>query len=203
MNVKLIGSFVKHIEVLLQPGEEFFAERGAVVYIEDGIEYNTVFTGDSLGKIIGSKLSGESLFMLSFRNNSHSACRLGLGYHSGILPVKLENREIVCRTGAFVASSRKVDIDTKFSIAGLMGGMGALLQKVSGNATIFLQCYGDPVIIDLSPGQTIQVDENHFLAVDGVTQDRMSPRWSARNFFGGEGVSMLALTGPGRVYLNP
>lgn len=203
MNVKLIGSFIKHLEVLMQPGEEFYAERGAVVYAEDGIEFNTELTGTSLGKIIGSKLSGESLFLVKFRNVSRTACKLGLGSHAGILPIKLEDGETVCRSGAFMASSRRVDIDTKFSIAGFVGGMGALLQRISGTATVFLQCYGDPVVIDLVAGQTIQVDENHFLAVVGIPQSRMSPRWSAKNFFGGEGLSMLALTGPGRVYLNP
>lgn len=73
MNVKLIGSFIKHLEVLMQPGEEFYAERGAVVYAEDGIEFNTELTGTSLGKIIGSKLSGESLFLVKFRNVSRTA----------------------------------------------------------------------------------------------------------------------------------
>ena len=76
MNVKLIGSFIKHLEVLMQPGEEFYAERGAVVYAEDGIEFNTELTGTSLGKIIGSKLSGESLFLVKFRNVSRTACKL-------------------------------------------------------------------------------------------------------------------------------
>lgn len=203
MNVKLIGAFVKHLEVELLPGEEFFAERGALIYMEDGIEMETRFSGSSLGKLIGAKLSGESLFIIHFRNKASRPLRLCVGSRSGMLPIKLENREVICHSGAFVASSRQVDIDTQLSFAGLMGGMGAFLQRVSGTATIFLQTHGDPIVIDLTAGQTIQVDENHFLAADGIPQSRMNPRWSARNFLGGEGVSMLALTGPGRVFLNP
>lgn len=204
MNVKLVGSFVKHIDVELSPGEEFFAERGAMMFADEGIDFSTELIGRSLGKLLGAAVSGESLALVRFMNRSGRPGRLGVGAHSGLLHIKLENYEILTRRGAYVASSRRVDISSKLSIAGLVGGMGAVLQRVSGSgATVFLQCYGEAVAIDLPPGKTMRLDEQHIVALVGIDEQRVSANWSAQNIFGGEGLSLLSVTGPGRVYLNP
>lgn len=203
MNCKLIGSFVKHLEIELSQGEEFYAERGAVIYIDEGLDMDTELSGNSLGKLLGSKLSGESLFIVHVYNPTPQPRKLAIGSHSGLTHFKLSHSEIICRKGAFMASSRRVDVSTVLSITGLMGGMGALLQRVTGDATVFLQSYGDPVIITLTPRQSIRIDENHFLALEGIPESRISAKWSARNFLGGEGLSMISVTGPGKVYLNP
>lgn len=203
MNCKLIGSYVKHLEIDLSPGEEFYGERGSMIYLEEGIEMSSELVGNTLGRILGAKLAGESLMLLRFYNTTNRICRLVLGSRTGLLHMKLEGRELICRRGAYVASSKKVNVSTQLSIAGLLGGMGALLQRISGHATIFLETDGDPVIVDLQPGQTIRIDENHFLALEGIPENRISAKWSLRNYLGGEGISMLTVTGPGRVYLNP
>ncbi|MBD5181625.1 MAG: AIM24 family protein [Bacteroides sp.] len=203
MNCKLIGSYVKHLEIDLSPGEEFYGERGSMIYLEEGIEMSSELVGNTLGRILGAKLAGESLILLRFYNTTNRICRLVLGSRTGLLHMKLEGRELICRRGAYVASSKKVNVSTQLSIAGLLGGMGALLQRISGHATIFLETDGDPVIVDLQPGQTIRIDENHFLALEGIPENRISAKWSLRNYLGGEGISMLTVTGPGRVYLNP
>ncbi|MDE6806497.1 MAG: AIM24 family protein [Muribaculaceae bacterium] len=203
MNCKLIGSYVKHLEIDLSPGEEFYGERGSMIYLEEGIEMSSELVGNTLGRILGAKLAGESLMLLRFYNTTNRICRLVLGSRTGLLHMKLEGRELICRRGAYVASSKKVNVSTQLSIAGLLGGMGALLQRISGQATIFLETDGDPVIVDLQPGQTIRIDENHFLALEGIPENRISAKWSLRNYLGGEGISMLTVTGPGRVYLNP
>lgn len=203
MNCKLIGSYVKHLEIDLSPGEEFYGERGSMIYLEEGIEMSSELVGNTLGRILGAKLAGESLILLRFYNTTNRICRLVLGSRTGLLHMKLEGRELICRRGAYIASSKKVNVSTQLSIAGLLGGMGALLQRISGHATIFLETDGDPVIVDLQPGQTIRIDENHFLALEGIPENRISAKWSLRNYLGGEGISMLTVTGPGRVYLNP
>lgn len=203
MNCKLIGSYVKHLEIDLSPGEEFYGERGSMIYLEDGIDMTSELVGNSLGRILGAKLAGESLVLLRFHNTTNRICRLVLGSRTGMVHFKLEGRELICRRGAYVASSRRVDITSQLSVSGLIGGMGPLLQRISGHATIFLETDGDPVVVDLNPGQTIRIDENHFLALDGIPENRISAKWSLRNYLGGEGISMLTVTGPGRVYLNP
>ncbi|MDE5930529.1 MAG: AIM24 family protein, partial [Muribaculaceae bacterium] len=82
MNVKLIGNFVKHLEVELAPGEEFYAEKGALIYIDDQLDMDTEFSGNSITRILGAKLSGESLFIIHFRNRSSRPAKLAVGSHS-------------------------------------------------------------------------------------------------------------------------
>lgn len=203
MNVKLVGSFAKHIEVELSQGEEFYAEKGALIYVDTGIDVNSEMNGRGLGRLLGSAISGESIFIVHFCNRTPAPRKLTLGNHAGITHIKLNGNGIVCRRGAYMASSSRMDISSKFSIAGLVGGMGALLQRVTGFGTVFLATFGDPIVVDLMPGQSIRIDENHFVALDGITDDRINASWSLGNVIGGEGLSMLTVTGPGRVYLNP
>ena len=204
MNCKLTGNFAKMIQVELAPGEEFYGERGSTVYVEDGISMTSEGNGKSLGKLLGAKLSGESFLIVHFRNNSHETRRLALGKHTCITHVKIDpSSSLICKSGAYFASNRHVDIDTRLSIASLFGGNGALLQRLSGDATVFLECFGDPVVIDLQYGQKVRVDENHFLAAQGISDGKISPDWSLKNIFGGEGLSLLEITGPGRVFVNP
>lgn len=203
MNVKLIGNFVQHIEVTLNPGEDFYAEKGAVIYLEDGISKETAFNGRSLGGIIGAKLAGESLFILRLYNGSNCSRRLALGSRYGLVPIKIQDEELICRRGAYSSSNNRVDITTKLSIAGLTGGMGLLLQKIRGNSTVFLDTKGTPITIELTAGQTIEIDEDHIIALQGIPEGRMQSNWSLGNMFSGEGLSMLRVTGPGKVYLSP
>lgn len=71
MNCKLVGNFVQHLEVLLSPGEDFYAEKGSLIYLESGIEKDLSFNGSGLGRLIGAKLSGESLFIIRLYNISN------------------------------------------------------------------------------------------------------------------------------------
>ena len=96
-----------------------------------------------------------------------------------------------------------MDVTTKLSITGFTGGMGLLLQKITGHGTVFLDTIGTPITINLEPGRTIEVDEDHIIALHRISDAQMQANWSLRNLFGGEGVSMLKITGPGTVYLSP
>ncbi|MDE6692168.1 MAG: AIM24 family protein [Muribaculaceae bacterium] len=203
MNCSLVGDFIQYLEVTLSPGEDFFAERGSVIYLETGIEKELSFNGRGLGRLIGAKLSGESLFILRLYNSSRMPRKMAIGSHCGLLPVKLTGETMICHRGAYVGSNNKVDVTTKLSISGLTGGMGLLLQKIRGNATVFLDTEGTPIIINLEPGQTIDVDDDHIIALHNISDHQMSSNWSLSNLLGGEGLSMMRVTGPGTVYLSP
>ena len=203
MNCKLVGQFVQHLEVTLDPGEHFYSERGAVIYIEDGIQMDSTFNGSGLGRILGAKLSGESLFILHVYNGSPMPKKVVFGSKFGLVPVKMNGETMVCHRGAYVASNNKMDVTTKLSITGFTGGMGLLLQKITGHGTVFLDTIGTPITINLEPGRTIEVDEDHIIALHRISDAQMQANWSLRNLFGGEGVSMLKITGPGTGYLSP
>lgn len=203
MNCKLVGQFVQHLEVTLSPGENFFAEKGSVIYLETGIEKELSFNGRGLGRILGAKLSGESLFILRLFNTSSMERKVVIGSHFGLLPVKLNGETMICHRGVYVGSNNKVDVTTKLSISGLTGGMGLLLQKIQGSSTVFLDTKGQPITINLQHGETIEVDENHIIALHNISESQMRSNWSLGNLLSGEGLSMMRITGPGTVYLSP
>ncbi|MDE6236323.1 MAG: AIM24 family protein [Muribaculaceae bacterium] len=203
MDCKLVGQFVQHLEVTLAPGEHFFAEKGTVIYLEAGIEKELSTNGNTLGRILGAKLSGETLFILRLFNISNLPRKVVIGSRYGLLPVKINGDTMICHRGAYVASNNKVNITTKLSFAGLTGGMGFLLQKIQGSSTVFLDTMGSPIVVYLRPGETIEVDEDHIIALLNIGEGQMQSNWSLGNLLGGEGLSMLRVTGPGTVYLTP
>ena len=142
----------------MAPGEDFYAEKGSVIYLEAGIEKELSFNGSGLGRILGAKLSGESLFILRLFNVSNMPRKVVIGSRFGLLPVKINGETIICHRGVYVGSNNKVSVTTKLSIAGLTGGMGLLLQKIQGSSTVFLDTKGTPITINLQYGETIEVD---------------------------------------------
>lgn len=203
MNCKLVGSFVQRLEVTLAPGEDFYAEKGSLIYFESGIEKEISFNGSGIGRIIGAKISGESLFILRLFNNSPTQKKLVIGSNSGLLPIKIQGETLICNKGVYVASNNRVNVTTKVSIKGLTGGMGLFLQKISGSSTVFLDTVDTPIQLQLNAGESIEVDENHIIALRNFHESQLSSNWSLGNLLGGEGLSMLKITGPGQVYLSP
>ena len=203
MNCKLIGQFVQHLEVTLEPGEDFYAEKGSIIYLDSGIEKELSLNGWGLGKILGAKFSGESIFILRFYNITNRPRKLVLGSRFGMVPVKLNGETMICHRGAYVSSSKKVNVTTKLSISGLTGGMGLFLQKIQGCATVFLDSRGTPITVSLKPGEMIEVDEDHIIALLNISEAQIQSNWSLGNILGGEGLSLLRVTGPGTVYLSP
>ena len=203
MNCKLVGQFIQHLEVTLAPGENFFVEKGAVIYLQRGIEKELSFNGTGLGRILGAKLSGESLFILRLYNPTNMERKMAIGSRFGLLPIKLNGETLICHRGAYVGSNNKVNVTTKLSISGLTGGMGLLLQKIQGTSTVFLDTKGTPITLNLQYGETIEVDEDHIIALHNISESQMQSNWSLGNLLGGEGLSMMRISGPGTVYLSP
>lgn len=203
MNCKLVGQFVQHLEVTLSPGEDFYAEKGSVIYLETGIEKELSFNGKGLGGILGAKLSGESLFILRLYNASNAPRKLSIGSRCGLLPVKINGETMICHRGVYVGSNNRVNVTAKFSIAGLTGGMGLMLQKIQGSSTVFLDTKGAPIILNLQIAESVEVDEDHIIALLNISEGQMQSNWSLGNLLGGEGLSMMRIIGPGTVYLSP
>ena len=101
-----------------------------------------------------------------------------------------------------MASTDKVKLNLNLNLQGLLGGVG-LFQKVDGNATVFLDSLGSPIEKILANGETIEVDENHIVALQGFLTSQIQAGWSFGNVLRGEGLSLMKITGPGKVYLSP
>lgn len=212
MNCKIVGYEYKTLEVTLSPGESFYAERGSIVWVDEALQRDAEMNGgrsgnSTLGKIVGgvlkSALSGESVLIVHFYNPTDTEKRMLLsGTLPSLIPVRLQGDNLICRRGRYVASTQKVDLSLNLNMEGLLGGVG-VFQKVEGNATVFLDSLGAPVEKVLSANESIEVDEDHIVALQGFNSWQIEAGWSLGNVLRGEGWSLMRLVGPGRVLLSP
>ena len=207
MDCKLIGNVFQALEVTLAPREMFYAERGAMIYMDSGIEQDVQMNGSGLMGVLSSKLSGESLFLVKFTNMSNSPQKLTLSGHSGSLKhIKITPGQIlILRRGDYVGSNNKVNVDINFSINKFLTGSGFAFQKVTGDSTVFFDCVDSLITRDLAPGEEIVVDENHIKALLGIDDSRISIQRNCniiKNLVSGEGWLLTRITGPGKVFLS-
>lgn len=211
MNCKIIGYEYKTLEVTLAPGESFYAERGSIVYVDEALqresEWNGGSNGGGLGNLIGgvlkTALSGESILIIRFYNSTNTERKLVLsGSYCSLVPIRLQGEKLICRRGHYVASTSKVSLNLNLNLQGMLGGIG-LFQKVEGNATVFLDSLGSPIEKILQNGEAIEIDENHIVALYGFSTSQVQAGWSFGNVLRGEGLSLMKVVGPGKVYLSP
>lgn len=205
MNCKIVGYEFKHLEIELSPGEDFYGERGAFVYCDEGIDKQTEIIGTSISGVLLSKLSGESLLLVHYRNVSSSNRFLVVaGSHANLLPLKLSGSDtLLIRRGAYVASSSRMKIDVNLSLKRIIAGMSLMMQRITGDGTVFIDGIGIPIIKELQSFECIEVDENHVIALENIHENQISAGWNLSNIFRGEGLSTIKITGPGKVHLSP
>ena len=205
MNCKIVGYEFKHLEIELSPGEDFYGERGAFVYCDEGIDKQTEIIGTSISGVLLSKLSGESLLLVHYRNVSSSNRILVVaGSHANLLPLKLSGSDtLLIRRGTYVASSSRMKIDVNLSLKRIIAGMSLMMQRITGDGTVFIDGIGIPIIKELQSFECIEVDENHVIALENIHENQISAGWNLSNIFRGEGLSTIKITGPGKVHLSP
>ena len=206
------GHNLQIVRVHLQPGQEIYAEAGKMVYKSVNVEWATRMAGQSIGqKLIGAikrKLMGESLFFTYF----HAANVAGEVGFAGHYPGKIQVFELapgqtimVQRDGfLFAQGSVALDIAMVRKLgAGLLGGEGFILQKLTGPGAVFVHAGGDHVDFTLAPGEVLQVQTGHLVAFEPTVNYDVQMVGSIRTaIFGGEGLFLTTLTGPGRVILQ-
>ena len=205
MNCKIVGYEFKHLEIELSPGEDFYGERGAFVYCDEGIDKQTEIIGTSISGVLLSKLSGESLLLVHYRNViSINRILVVAGSHANHLPLKLSGSDtLLIRRGAYVASSSRMKIDVNLSLKRIIAGMSLMMQRITGDGTVFIDGIGIPIIKELQSFECIEVDENHVIALENIHENQISAGWNLSNIFRGEGLSTIKITGPGKVHLSP
>ncbi len=206
------GHNLQIARVHLQPGQEIYAEAGKMIYKSAAVDWQTRMSGETLGqKILGAfkrKLMGESLFFTYFRSNGVTG-EVGFAGH---FPGKIQVFELVAgqtilvqRDGfLFAQSSVTIDIAMVRRLgAGLLGGEGFILEKLTGPGTVFVHAGGDHVDFTLQPGEVLQVQTGHLVAFEpSVNYDVQLVGGIRTAIFGGEGLFLTTLTGPGRVILQ-
>lgn len=206
------GHNLQIARVHLQPGQEIYAEAGKMIYKSANVDWQTRMTGQSLGqKIIGAikrKLMGESLFFTYF----HSTGTAGEVGFAGHYPGKIQvfdlaaGQTIMVQRDGFLFAQGSVTLDIAMVRklgAGLLGGEGFILQRLTGPGAVFVHAGGDHVDFNLQPGETLQVQTGHLVAFEPSVNYDVQMVGSIRTaIFGGEGLFLTTLTGPGRVILQ-
>ena len=219
IDYKIFGDDMQFVEIELDPMEAAVAEAGGMMYMEDGIEMETIFGDGSsqqsgfLGSLMGAGkrlLMGESLFMTVFWNRAAGKKHVAFGapYPGKIIPVHLAEIgcELLAQKDAFLCAAKGVSLGIAFTKrfgAGLFGGEGFILERLQGDGLAFVHAGGTIIQRDLEPGETLRVDTGCIVAFQpSVDYDIQLVRGVKTALFGGEGLFFATLRGPGRVWLQ-
>jgi uncharacterized protein (TIGR00266 family) len=219
IDYKIYGDDMQYVEVELDPMEAAVAEAGGMMYMDDGIEMETIFgdgskqTSGFMGALMGAGrrlLTGESLFMTIFQNQGEGKKRVAFGapYPGKIIPVHLEQigGELLAQKDAFLCAAKGVSLGIAFTKrfgAGLFGGEGFILQRLQGDGLAFIHAGGTIHERDLAPGEIIRVDTGCIVAFQPTVDYDIQYVGKIKSaLFGGEGLFFATLRGPGRVWLQ-
>jgi uncharacterized protein (TIGR00266 family) len=206
---KVEGGETQVVSIQLEKGQVLRAEAGNLIYMEQGIAMDTS-TGGGLGKMFSRVLTGQNLMVTDFRMEGEGKGTVALGSRIPAKVLRLDLAEyggsLVAQKGAFLAGSATVDITTEFTrklAAGLFGGEGFILQRLSGEGEVFLSASGHLIRRELSPGETLRVSSGCVVAfAPSVSFDVQTIGGIKNVVFGGEGLFITTLTGPGTVWLS-
>ena len=208
MKYRIIGDTMPAVEVMFEaPGEEMYTQSGGMAWMTEGIEMATNAKG-GLMKGIGRMFAGESLFMATYRAQREGAVIAFASTVAGrVYPVDVtETGGMICQKGAFLCAQNSVKLSITFSkklSAGLFGGEGFILQDLSGQGMAFLEVDGDLVEKNLKPGEVLKVDTGNVVAFErSVGYEVEMVKGLGNIFFGGEGLFLTKLVGPGKVVLQ-
>ncbi|MBO5417934.1 MAG: TIGR00266 family protein [Clostridia bacterium] len=207
MKYEIIGQTVPAVEISLASGESVYTQSGGMTWQTDGLSMKTNARG-GLKKTLGRMFSGESLFMVSYTAEKEGAKVAFAATMPGvILPVDLSGgKTLIAQKGAFLCAEQSVDLSVTFTkklSAGFFGGEGFILEKLSGNGIAFLEVDGDMIEKELAPGEVLKVDSGNVVAFDStVSYEIETVKGLGNILFGGEGLFLTKLTGPGKVILQ-
>ena len=215
----IFGDDMQYVEVELDPGEAAVGEAGMMMFMQDGIDMETIFGDGSaaqsglLGKLMGAGkrlLTGESLFTTVYSNQASGKRRVAFSapYPGKIVPVDLGQigGTLICQKDSFLCAAKGVSLGLGLQRrlgVGIFGGEGFILQKLEGDGMVFFHAGGTLAEKTLAPGESIRVDTGCVAALQpSVDFDIQFVGKVKTALFGGEGLFLAQLTGPGKVWLQ-
>jgi uncharacterized protein (TIGR00266 family) len=224
VDYEIKGSEMQFVEVELDPGEAAVGEAGSLFFMEAGISMDTVFGdgsggpgGSGGGGLFGKLLSagkrlvtGESLFTTVYVNQGSRKARVAFAapYPGKILPMDLRQLggTLICQREAFLCAARGVSLGIAFQRklgAGFFGGEGFVMQKLEGEGLAFVHAGGTILRRELQPGETLLVDTGCVVAYTPTVDFDIQYVGKVKTaLFGGEGLFLARLTGPGTLWLQ-
>jgi uncharacterized protein (TIGR00266 family) len=220
IDFKIFGTEMQFVEVELDPGESAVAEAGAMMYKERDIDMQTIFGdgsassgGGFMDKLLGAGkrlLSGASLFITVFTHTGQGKGHVAFGapFPGNIIPIPLPsvNGCLICQKDSFLCAAKGVSIGIymqKKILTGLFGGEGFIMQKLEGDGMVFVHAGGTIMERQLKHGEVLDVDTGCIVALEkSVNFDIRQAGNIKTALFGGEGLFLATLNGPGRVWLQ-
>ena len=221
IDYELFGDDLQFVEIELDPKESVIAEAGAMMYMESGVEMETIFgdgsessnSGGFMGKLVGAgkrMITGESLFMTQFTNMSSGKKKVAFaaGYPGKIVPIDLMNYngKLIAQKDAYLCSAKGISIGIEFQKkmgVGFFGGEGFIMQKLEGDGLAFLHAGGTIIEKELMQGEVIKIDTGCLVALTGSVDYSIEMVKGIKSaVFGGEGLFFATLRGPGKVWLQ-
>ena len=222
IDYEIFGDDMQLVEIELDPGESVVAEAGAMNYMDSCIQMETIFgdgSGADANKGLGGKLlsagkralTGEGLFMTVFTNTdpmSKVKVAFASPYPGKIIPVDLDtfNQTLICQKSAFLCAAKGVNIGIHLQKklgAGLFGGEGFIMQRLTGDGIVFLNAGGTIIKKTLQAGEMLKIDTGCLVAMSETVDYDVAFQTDIKSgFLGGEGLFLATLTGPGEVWLQ-
>lgn len=220
VDYRILGAEMQYVELELDPGEAAVGEAGSLFFMDDGISMDTVFGdgsggagGGFFGKLVGAGkrlVTGESLFTTVYTNTTHQKQRVAFAAPFPGKIVAMDLRRLggmlICQKESFLCAARGVSLGIFFQqklSVGFFGGEGFVMQKLEGDGTAFVHAGGSIVQSDLQPGQALMVDTGCLVACTPNVNFEIRYVGKIKTaLFGGEGLFLARLTGPGTVWLQ-
>ena len=221
IDYKIHGSEMQFVEIGLDPGETVIAEAGGMMYMTAGVQMQTVFGDPSqqqqgfLKKAMSAgkrMLTGESLFMTTFTANLSAGRKETVAFASPypgkIIPMHLDQMggELICQKDAFLCAAKGVQVGIAFQKkigAALFGGEGFIMQRLTGDGIAMIHAGGTIIEKELGHGETLKLDTGCLVALMPTVNYDIQFAGGIKNaLFGGEGLFLATLTGPGKVWMQ-
>lgn len=207
MQYRIFGEPMPVVECDLQPGETMITEGGSMVWMTPNMEMKTS-GGGSVGRAFGRMLSGEAIFQnLYTAQGGPGRIAFASSFPGSIRAIEITpEHPVICQKRSFLASEQGVQLSVHFQKkmgAGLFGGEGFIMQKLSGRGIAFVEIDGHGVEYQLQPGQSMIVDTGNLAMMDSTcTMDIRQVPGLKNVVFGGEGMFNTVVTGPGKIVLQ-
>lgn len=206
MRYEIWGDNLPAVTIELDAGESIYTQSGGLSWMTDGISMETNARG-GFGKAIGRLFSGESIFQATYTaQRSGSSITIASSFPGHIKALEVgPGKEYIAQKGAFLCAQPTVDISVAFTRAkaGFFGGEGFILQRFSGYGMVFLELDGSVKELELQPGQMLKVDTGNVAAFESTVEYSAEMVKGFKNIlFGGEGLFLTTLRGPGKVWLQ-
>ncbi len=215
----LHGDDMQFVEIELDPEEAAIGEAGSMMYMEDGIQMDTIFGDGSaqqsgiMGKLLGAGkrlITGESLFTTVYTNKAQGKKKVAFAapYTGKIIPFDLQKYggTMICQKDAFLCAAKGVSLGIAFQKklgAGFFGGEGFIMEKLEGDGMAFAHSGGTVLERNLAPGEILRVDTGCVVAyTPSVDFDIQFVGGIKTAMFGGEGLFFAVMRGPGTIWLQ-